>query len=144
MVPLGALETFSWSLYFFFMDSILLRGRDGTLVVARRAFVVSALSGLSRWRLLTEVSKELGLDAFQFCTKGEEKYVKWLVALDPSLVAIRAGCKDVDDGTMCFAKLQLGSPSATCKRLTRHIDQASYATNSGLARRQDTRFCISV
>lgn len=58
------------------MYSDLLRSRDGTLVAAHRAFFMLALSDLSSWGSFTEVSKELGLDVFQFSTKGKEKYVR--------------------------------------------------------------------
>lgn len=101
------METFLWRQHFCIMDSGLYRARGETLVVARRALIMSDMSCLSRWGSFTEVLKECVLDVFQFCSKSEEKYAMRLIVLDPSLVASWAGREYVDDWTMCFAKLQL-------------------------------------
>lgn len=47
-VPLGALKSFPWRQHFCFMNSDLLGGREVTLFAAREAFLVLALTGLSR------------------------------------------------------------------------------------------------
>lgn len=37
-----------------------------------RAFALSAVSGMNRWRSLVKDSKDLGMDAFQYRTEDEE------------------------------------------------------------------------
>lgn len=106
-ISLVALLTFSWMQYFCFDDDDPPWGRSGSLAAARRSFVVLSLSGLSRWKSSVEIPKELGLDVFQYGTRGEETYVRRLAALDPSLVASRVCRIDIDDGTLYFVKLQL-------------------------------------
>lgn len=93
------------------MNINVLRGQDVTLVASRRGFVASVFSGLSRQRSFAVVPKALGLKAFQFCTKREEKYIDWWVTLDPSLVASWARRNEIDDKKICFVKPPLRSSS---------------------------------
>lgn len=58
---------------------------------AHQAFVVLALSGLSRWKSFVEITKELSMDSFQYRANGEEEYIGRLVALGSSLVELRKG-----------------------------------------------------
>lgn len=106
-VSLWALKTFSWRQCFCFMHRNLFQDRDATLAAARQAVVMLVLSDLSCGNLFEEVSKELSLETFQFCTKGEVEYVKRLVVLNRSLVPSWAGCVDVDDRATCFAQPQV-------------------------------------
>lgn len=105
-VLLRALATFFCMQPFCTDDEDLPWGRYGSLAEARRLFMVSALSGLSRWKSSVGVPKELGMDVTRYRTRGEDEYMRRLTALDPSLVASWAGRIDIDDRALCFERPQ--------------------------------------
>lgn len=67
-VSLRALKTCSRTQRFCCKDGELLLSREGTMMGALRALMVSALRKLNRWRSFVEVLKDLGMDAVQYCT----------------------------------------------------------------------------
>lgn len=83
----------------------------------RRAFVISALSELSRRNSFGEVPEKLGMDAFLHGKKGEEGYAAWLAEVEQSSVDSLAGRNDSDDRAICFAMLQLRVHSRYLKKL---------------------------
>lgn len=93
------------------------------------------MGGLSGWMTLVEVSREMLVDPFQYCSASGEEYVKRLAALDPLVVASLVCRNEVDDRAMCFAKGQLSVDF-------RYLEKAhssywsSFVCNRGLPERQ--------
>lgn len=73
-MSLRALELFSWPQHCCFKDVDLLLSRDGTLMGAYPALLMSSLGEFSRRRLLIRVPRDLCMDTCQYCTESEGQY----------------------------------------------------------------------
>lgn len=91
-----------------------------------------------------EVPKDLGMDAFQYRTEGEEKYAARLAALEPSLVKSCAGRNDVDDRATSLAEPHFCVDFRHLEMAIRTTGRVSNATYVGLERQRGLLFCISV
>ena len=106
-VQLAALATFAWRHHFCCEDDDLFVPKSRNIDDIRRAFVVQALSGLSRFKTFTMVPANLDMDLFQYRTQGEIDYVRNLANIGPELIEEWRGQVDVDDRALCYAKPQL-------------------------------------